>query len=243
MRTPAAAASSAAWRAVEWRVSAARSASSSQEGRLVHEQVGLEGHQPRHLAGRRVAGEDEAPPPSRLAHHLVGPHAADGLAVLQPPEVRPRGHAKRPGALGVEGTRARILDEGVAERGHAVVGRVGGDPVAVALELVVGLELDQLERERHPAHDRPQGCEQAAQPRRSVDGERPFALPQRERLEHPGQAEHVVGVEVGDEDLLQLDQADRADELALGALAAVEQQPVAAAPHQRGGQAAAGAGG
>ena len=52
----------------------------------------------------------------------------------------------------------------------------------------------------------------------------------------------MVGVEVGQEDLLQLDQPDRADELALGALAAVEQQPVAAAPHERGGQAALGGG-
>jgi hypothetical protein len=44
---------------------------------------------------------------------------------------------------------------------------------------------------------------------------------------------------VGDEELLELDQADRRPhELPLRALAAVEQQPVAAAPHERGGQAA-----
>ena len=48
----------------------------------------------------------------------------------------------------------------------------------------------------------------------------------------------MVGVEVGEEDLLEVDQADRAQELALGALAAVEQQPVAAAADERRGQPA-----
>ena len=52
----------------------------------------------------------------------------------------------------------------------------------------------------------------------------------------------MVGVEVGDEDLLELDQPDRAHQLALRPLAAVEQQAVAAAAHERGRQAAAGAG-
>ena len=47
-------------------------------------------------------------------------------------------------------------------------------------------------------------------------------------------------MEVRDEDLVEVDQADRAQQLALGALAAVEQQPLAAAAEQRGGQAAPG---
>ena len=45
----------------------------------------------------------------------------------------------------------------------------------------------------------------------------------------------MVGMEVGQIDLVDLDQPDRTDELALGALAAVEQQPLTAAPHERGG--------
>jgi hypothetical protein len=47
----------------------------------------------------------------------------------------------------------------------------------------------------------------------------------------------VVGVEVGDEKLLELDQTDRPHELSLGALPAIEQQAIAAAPHERGGEA------
>ena len=59
----------------------------------------------------------------------------------------------------------------------------------------------------------------------------------------------MVGVEVGDEDLVQVDEADRgAEQLPLRALAAVEEQPVAPAADQerarraaRGGSAPGGA--
>ena len=90
-----------------------------------------------------------------------------------------------------------------------------------------------------PAHHRRERPVQRAQAGRAVDRQRLLAPAQAERLEQARQPEEVVGVEVADEDLLELEQADRAQELALGALAAVEQQPVAAAPDERGGQAAA----
>jgi hypothetical protein len=51
----------------------------------------------------------------------------------------------------------------------------------------------------------------------------------------------VVGVEVGDEDGVEVEQADRAQQLALRAFAAVEQQLLTAAPEQQRGQAAPGA--
>src|SRR5207244_6323935 len=59
------------------------------------------------------------------------------------------------------------------------------------------------------------------------------------RLQHPRQPEVVVGVEVREEDLLQLDQADRGQEqLALRALAAVEQEALAAAAQEQRGRGA-----
>ena len=64
---------------------------------------------------------------------------------------------------------------------------------------------------------------------------------QAEGLEHPRQAEHVVAVEVGDEELLELDESDGAHELTLGPLATVDEQAIPAAPNERGGQAAVGA--
>ena len=61
-----------------------------------------------------------------------------------------------------------------------------------------------------------------------------LAPAQGERLQHPGQAEVVVGVVVREEDLAQLDEPDvGAQQLALGALGAVEEQPLAAAAHQQ----------
>ena len=60
-----------------------------------------------------------------------------------------------------------------------------------------------------------------------------LAAAKRERLQHPGQPEVVVGVVVREEDLAQLEQPDvRAHELALGPLGAVDQQPVAAAAQE-----------
>ena len=80
--------------------------------------------------------------------------------------------------------------------------------------------------------------EEVAQPGRPVDRERHVAVAERERLQHPRQAEVVVAVEVREEDLAQVDEADRrAQQLALRPLAAVEEQPVAAAAdEQRGGE-------
>ena len=76
------------------------------------------------------------------------------------------------------------------------------------------------------------------QPARPVHGQGLLALAQVERLQHAGQPEPVVGVEVGDEDVVEVGEADRAQELALGPFAAVEQQPLAAAAHEQRGQAA-----
>ena len=64
--------------------------------------------------------------------------------------------------------------------------------------------------------------------------ERQLAAAQRERLEHPRQPEVVVGVEVREEDLVEVDEPDRrAQQLALRPLAAVEEQPLAAAADEQ----------
>ena len=80
----------------------------------------------------------------------------------------------------------------------------------------------------------------AAQPGRAVDVQRALAGAQVERLEHPDQPEPVVEVEVRDEDRVHVGQPDRAQQLLLGPLAAVEQDPVAAGAQQQRRQPAAG---
>ena len=109
------------------------------------------------------------------------------------------------------------------------------DRVIAPLEPLPRLELDQRERIREPAEERVQPLEELAQAVRPVDRERRLvAAAQRERLQHPGQAEEVVGVEVREEDLLQVGQADRrALQLPLRPLAAVEEEPLAAAPDEQ----------
>ena len=106
------------------------------------------------------------------------------------------------------------------------------DPVPVAVEHDARLELDDLELEADPACGAQRQSEQLAQAAWPVDRQRPFAPAQIEGLQQPRQPEPVIGVEMGQEDLGQIHQADRADKLALGALAAVDQDPVAAATNQ-----------
>ena len=112
------------------------------------------------------------------------------------------------------------------------------DDVAAVAHLLVRLQLGQLERVAGAPDHRPHRLDQRAQPGRPVERERPLARAQVERLEHAEQPEPVVEVVVRDEDRIELGQPDRAQQLLLGPLAAVEQQPVAAGAQQQRGQPA-----
>ena len=83
-----------------------------------------------------------------------------------------------------------------------------------------------------------QVAHQAAQARRPVDGQRHVAAPHRKGLQHAGQSQEVVGVVVGQEDVLHVRQPHAAQQLALRPLAAIDQHAVAAAPHQHAGRGA-----
>jgi hypothetical protein len=99
------------------------------------------------------------------------------------------------------------------------------------------LELDEVQRIGKAAVDDSHHAHELAQAAWPVDGERLLAFSQGEGLEHSRQPQPVVGVEVGDEHALHVDQADRAQQLALRPFAAVEQQAIASAAYQQGGQA------
>ena len=109
-----------------------------------------------------------------------------------------------------------------------------GQAVVVADQLVAGTQLLELDGVRETSEDPPQRAEEVAQPRRAVDRDRHVAAAERERLQHPGQPEVVIGVVVGQEDLAQLDQPDVGpQELPLCALRAVEEEPLAAAAQEQ----------
>ena len=184
--------------------------------------------------GRRgVAADDDAPAGARLPHDLLGRDARDRLAALQASEVRPRLDAEPGGELGVEAARARVLDERVAERGAAVADGERDDLQVVAADRLVGLEVADRQAVARAAEDRAHALEQGARAGRAVDGQRLLAVAQLEGLQHPRQPEPVVGVQVRQEDVGQVGEPDGAHELALRALAAVDEDALAAAPDEQ----------
>ena len=85
-----------------------------------------------------------------------------------------------------------------------------------------------------PAEDPPESAQQLVEAGRPVDREWRLPSAEGERLQHPGQSEVVIGVVVREEDLVELDEADvAAQQLALRALPAVDQEPLAAPPDER----------
>ena len=85
-----------------------------------------------------------------------------------------------------------------------------------------------------PTDERLQPREELSQARGAVHGQTGVVAPaERERLQHPGEPEEMVGVKVREEDLLEVGQpGGRALQLPLRSLRAVEEQLVAASPNE-----------
>jgi hypothetical protein len=160
-----------------------------------------------------VSAQDELPsracgPENLGGRHFLAAHQDHAFATLEASALGTVGNAERRGRLDVETTGTLVLDDCVADRGDAVFDREGLYAIAAALEDRVGFEFRRLDGVREPADDALQPGKQVSQTARSVDAERQLSAAQGERLEHPGKAEVVVGVEVREVDLLEFDQAD-----------------------------------
>ena len=117
------------------------------------------------------------------------------------------------------------------------------DSVAVARDRLARGELDHLERVRQPADHHGECPEKRERAAWAVHPDGELATAQGEGLQHSGQAEHVVCVEVRQEDVFEVDQPGvRAQKLPLCPLAAVDEQAVSAPTQQRCGRAARGRG-
>ena len=113
--------------------------------------------------------------------------------------------------------------------------REGLDPVVVTLDDGARVELDDVERVGQPADHDAERSHQRGSPARPVDGHRNLSAAQSEGLQHARQAEDVVGVQVREEDVLEIDEPGvRAEELPLRALAAVDEKAVASATQECG---------
>ena len=215
------------------------------ERRLVHEQVGSKGRLDHAVGGRSVACQHDLPARPGLAEHLLGSYDAavgkrDGRARLQRPALGPERDAQGIGGGNVETPRPLVLDERVAEGVAPVADGEGPHLVPLAPKHRALGELDDGYLVAQATEDARQRAEQVIEAPWPVQRQRHLAATESKRLQHPGQAEEVVGVEVRQEDLVELDQADvRAQELSLRAFAAVEEQLLPTAPDERGGRSAA----
>ena len=177
----------------------------------MHQHVGAGAPRPGAIARRRYRrrGRSCGPGGARPAPDPGAPLGPSRRAERD----RTRARARARAAARVTGSNTpgrSVLVQDVAECRAAVGDRHGGDPVPVAREHVARRELDQLRA--RSSRDRPaqRQAQQLAQPGRPVNRQRPLAAAQVEGLQQPGQAEPVIGVEVGQEDLGQVGQADRA---------------------------------
>src|SRR6185295_3539127 len=113
------------------------------------------------------------------------------------------------------------------------------DPIVLPVEAVPRLELLQRELVAETAEDAPKNAEELLEARRPVDGQGHLAPSEGKGLQHPGQAQVVICVVMRQEDLGELDEPDRgAQELALRALAAVEEDSLTSTAQQRAGEPA-----
>ena len=100
--------------------------------------------------------------------------------------------------------------------------RKRGDAISISRDLLPRLELGELEFEVDAADGAHHDCHELPEPSGAVNMERFLPRAQVEGLEQAGQTEPMVGVIVGEEEIREVGQADRGDELPLGPLAAVK---------------------
>jgi hypothetical protein len=216
------------------------------EGRLVDEHVRLARDVQDRARRGGVACDDDLPSGTRRSEHLLGRDAPaagelDRLAVLKTAVERALGNPQRGRRFDVETAGPRGLHERVAVRPDPVGDLEDDEAVVAAVEDVARPQLDELEGVRELAEHTAEGAEELDEAWRAVDSQRELAPPERERLQHPRQTKVVVGVEVGHEDLRELDEAyARTEELPLRPFAAVDEHAVAASADEQARETPAG---
>ena len=217
-----------------------------EKGRLVDEHVSVP-HRLDHLRrGSRVAGDRDLAAAPGGPEHLLGRHnpvvrERHRVTVLQRAPFGAGGNAERVRRGDVEPARALVLDQRVADGEAAVQHREDLEHVAVPREPIARVQLDQRVLVGELAEDATQIAEQRYETRRAIDRDRLLAAAEGERLQHPGEAEIVVGVVVGQEHLAQVDESHRRrEQLPLRPFAAVEQESFAPAPDEQRRSAAEG---
>ncbi len=158
---------------------------------------------------------------------------------MKQPEERALGDAELPGLGDVEATEPVLLDERVAEGTSPMLYREGPDLILVAEDRFSRLHLVDADIETHPLDpELDGGPKRPTRAGRAVDGDRILAPLQAHRAHEPGDAQEVIGVEVGDEDPIHAEARGESHHLALRTLAAVEEHGIALSLHEDGAHAA-----
>ena len=184
-------------------------------------------------------------PAARRPEHVLRAHdaaavEADDLAPLERAARGPVRDTERIGRGDVEAAGTIVLAQRVADGAAPVRDGEGLEPVVVALDDGARAKLHDLERVRQPADHDAERPHQRGRSARPVDGHRDLSAAQGERLQHARQAEDVIGVQVREEDVLEIDEPGvGAEELPLRSLAAVDEEAIPTAP-QEGGRGSAG---
>src|SRR5947208_2304333 len=209
-------------------------------GRIMDQDVRSMGNLHARLVRHRVSGIHDLASSPRRPEHVLRPDRtvsdSDCLSFLQPAVEGSARHSKRFRPVDAEAPRARLLLEGVGVAGHRVdrLERLHG--VLAAVDLSAGREL--LGSDREARREIPEGEEFAHEPLdppRPVDLERDLASVHGHALDHAGQSEEMVSVEMGEEDAGDLHEAEAAlHELPLRPFAAVEQHDLRASFHRDG---------
>src|SRR5207245_2238869 len=204
-------------------------------GRVVNEKVRMSRHVDEVLVGHRVARVYDLPSASRRTQHILRSDRPiahhDRFARL---ELTVQGTARDPEGfrpLHAEPARPHLFLQDEADARDGVDRLERADDVLPAVDFPARRQFLRMDRE--PGREVAEGQQLPDEPLdapRSVDLEGRLASVHRHALDHPGQAEEMVPVEVGYEDAGDLHEAERAQhELPLGALAAVEQDDLGAA--------------
>src|SRR2546425_2888678 len=206
------------------------------ERRLVNQEIGPLRRIDDRRAGPRVTGEHHQPPRTLRSHNPLGTHGppvrqSDCLAPLQlPPQVSFR-NAGRPRLLRIEPPGTFVLLERVPDRPPTVLRGEGVDRIPVAAGASANLprlDFNDLNLEGNSLHSElDRLAEYLLRAFRAIQhhGLRPRLKSERaDQSDHP---EKMVGVKMREEDLRQREAHPVAHHLALGALAALEQESLA----------------
>ena len=170
--------------------------------------------------------------PTSVAGSIVRPSGSvTALALGEPAPERALGDPHLAREFGIEPPAAFFLDERVADRGlRAMLDGEREDRISLARDRRARRDLGDLERKGEPLDAEAVGAlEERVKPRRAPEAKRFGARLQRERAQQAEDAEDVIGVVVREEEVVERERDAVAHHLALGALAAVDEQRFALA--------------